>query len=728
MVVFDPNEPVETIIERASSEVTTLTDFFRINSSSGPEGDEARTLTYQEFPQKFVWHKTKKMWSLRQRGFALGRMYFAPPTAGERFYLRTLLTVVRGPKSFRDLRTYEDVVYPTFQDACKARGLLEDDNEWRLCLQEACEMQTGTRLRHLFTSMLLFCQISAPEQLWEEFREHICDDLRVRIPNPTAERIYDYGLFLISQILSDSGYTLEHFPHMPLPRENWSQISNNPFVSEQLSYNVDEERNLFLQHIERIQHVPEQLDAYNQIIKSIDDKRPEDACAIFFLNGAGGTGKTYLYRTLCHKLRSEGKIVLCVASSGIAALLLPGGRTAHSTFRIPIDTLDAESTCNISKQDKRADLLRSVDLIIWDEALMHTRFAHEALDRTMRDICDSELPFGGKTVIFGGDFQQTLPVVPGGSQEDIVSVSLPRSYLWKSLQILTLRVNMRLLNQLEDVHATSFNEEQAFADWLLSVGHGEGVDNKGTIAFDPKMRVPTPDKLITSIYPYIEDAVPPAQYFLDRMILAPRNVDVDDLNAAVLDRMPGQKMILYSADSIEPELCSVEEPEQLPIEFLRTLEAPGLPPGELHLKPGCPLILLRNLAPSRGLCNGTRMILKRATHRVLEVEILGGKHNGELAFIPRITLFPSTQTGFTFRLRRRQFPVRLAYAMTINKAQGQSVRHIGLDLREPVFAHGQLYVALSRATSNRRIKILLPSTATECRVRNVVYPEIFQLL
>jgi hypothetical protein len=83
----------------------------------------------------------------------------------------------------------------------------------------------------------------------------------------------------------------------------------------------------------------------------------------------------------------------------------------------------------------------------------------------------------------------------------------------------------------------------------------------------------------------------------------------------------------------------------------------------------------------------------------------------------------------TFKLRRRQFPVRLAFALTINKAQGQSVRHVGVDLCEPVFAHGQLYVALSRATSRDRIKLLLPPASADLhRVQNIVYPEIFHML
>jgi len=176
------------------------------------------------------------------------------------------------------------------------------------------------------------------------------------------------------------------------------------------------------------------------------------------------------------------------------------------------------------------------------------------------------------------------------------------------------------------------------------------------------------------------------------------------------------------------ELGIYSDSHHVPVEYLRSIEASGLPPGELHVKEGCPLILLHNLAPAQGLCNGTQLILQQATGRVLEVKILGGDHNNEICFIPHIGLIPSTQPGITFRLHHRQFPVRLAFTLTINKAQGQSVCHVGVDLREPVFSHGQLYVALSRATSRTRIKILLSSTSSDDRVYNVVYIEIFHML
>jgi ATP-dependent DNA helicase PIF1 len=193
-------------------------------------------------------------------------------------------------------------------------------------------------------------------------------------------------------------------------------------------------------------------------------------------------------------------------------------------------------------------------------------------------------------------------------------------------------------------------DELGFANWLLDVGHGRNMDREGTIPFDPVMHVPDLDALIRHIYPNIDKVVPSPQYFVNRIILTPRNNDVDIMNTAILNRFPGPESVFYSADSIETEPGINSEPDHIPVEFLRSINASGLPPGELHLKRGCPLILLRNLAPARGLCNGMCLILIQATHRVLEVKILGGQHNGEVTFIPRISLIPSTQPGMTFRL------------------------------------------------------------------------------
>jgi hypothetical protein len=268
---------------------------------------------------------------------------------------------------------------------------------------------------------------------------------------------------------------------------------------------------------------------------------------------------------------------------------------------------------------------------------------------------------------------------------------------------------------------------QEFARWLLKVGHGQNMNANSQIRFPDGMRVDNLDSLIASIYPGIDSIPPPPpDYFLNRMILAPRNADVGDINQKILECMSGEMCQYISADDIIREAgADPLDDDPIPNEFLRSVHSSSPPPGELNLKIGCPIILLRNLAPSRGLCNGTRMVVTQMRDRVLEVRLIGGEHGGEIALIPRVSLIPSASSAdVTFQFKRRQFPVRLAFALSINKAQGQSVRYVGLNLRIAVFAHGELYVALSRATSGRNIKILLPDNTVEPLAHNVVYEEI----
>ena len=201
------------------------------------------------------------------------------------------------------------------------------------------------------------------------------------------------------------------------------------------------------------------------------------------------------------------------------------------------------------------------------------------------------------------------------------------------------------------------------------------------------------------------------------LVLSCKNDNVDDINHAILRLFPGEEIVLTSSDK------ALDDENLYPIEFLNTINVGGLPLAHLALKPGCPVMLLRNLDPENGLCNGTRMILQAIRQCVLECWILGGSHAGKTVFIPRIAIKPSVE-DLPVRFSRHQFPVRLAFAMTINKSQGQSVHTVGLDLHTPVFSHGQLYVALSRSTSGDRIKVLFPPDHNGTTTTNIVYPEI----
>ena len=456
-----------------------------------------------------------KVWSRRQRNsFAIGRMFYVGPTAGERFYLRTLLMVVRGPKSFEDLKTVDGRTYETFHEACLRRGLLEDDGEWEICLQEAADIKSGSQLRHLFTTLLLFCTPAQPNMLWSRFRDKICDDLRYKLgqlqrTTVSQDDIYDFGLYLIDNILKDSGHSLSDFPSMPRSHLNWSGSINNRLISEQMDYDSENEGFTAHQLISSLND--DQKIAFEQIYNSIIHKQGK----LFFIDGYGGCGKTYLYRAICHAVRAQGLIILCVASTGLACLLLPGGRTAHSMFKIPIDTLDHDSVCNIPKESLRADLLRMTEAVIFDECLMTHRHCFEALDRTFQDLRDSHKRFGGVTMIFAGDFQQILPVIQKGSRADIVGACLRSSYLWNDITVLKLRTNMRLQNSPEDAE---------FSQWLLDIGHGRNLDENSKINIPPSMVTFDEDELINRIYAGIENIQsipPPLDYFLDHAILAP---------------------------------------------------------------------------------------------------------------------------------------------------------------------------------------------------------------
>ena len=151
-----------------------------------------------------------------------------------------------------------------------------------------------------------------------------------------------------------------------------------------------------------------------------------------------------------------------------------------------------------------------------------------------------------------------------------------------------------------------------------------------------------------------------------------------------------------SADSA---MLQDEIPSDLPGENLNTPPVSGFPPHNMTLKMGSPVILLRNLDPQRGLSNETRLIVTNLKSRVSGCLILSGTHRGENVVVPRIRLITNPTTQLPFFLKRSQFPIRPAFAMSINKAQGQSVRHIGLELTHSVFSHGQLYVDLSRSTA-----------------------------
>ncbi|EOA37291.1 hypothetical protein CARUB_v10010910mg [Capsella rubella] len=313
--------------------------------------------------------------------------------------------------------------------------------------------------------------------------------------------------------------------------------------------------------------------------------------------------------------------------------------------------------------------MEEASLIIWDEAPMMSKYCFENLDRSLNDFVGKveNKPFAGKVVVFGGDFRQILPLINHGGRAEIVMSSLNASYLWEHCKVLKLTKNMRLLSK--NISLKEAKDIEEFSKWILDV--------EALIDIPEEFLIKDIDDPIEAISREIY-----GDFFQERAILAPTNEDVNTINQSMLDKLSGKKP---NFDNIDPtDLDSVDNPIFTP-DFLNTIKLSGLPHHNLRLKVGAPVMLLRNIDPQGGLCNGTRLQITQMTNHDLEA-------------MPSDTKLP-------FKMRRRQFPLALAFAMTINKSQGQSLKESGL-----------------------KVLIVDKEGKTESKKMNVVFKEVFQKL
>ncbi|XP_058747934.1 uncharacterized protein LOC131620787 [Vicia villosa] len=581
--------------------------------------------------------------------------------------------------------------------------------------------------------MLMSSSMNRPEHVWRLTWKYLSDgilyDQRLLARDQgltlTDTELKELTLMAIETLLQNNNKSLKDFKPIPYPKDFVVSFIGNRLLYDERQYNVHEQQQLFANLYSSL--TDEQRNIFHEIMDAVEKQRG----GVFFLYGYGGTGKTFMWNTLSVALRSKKKIVLPVASSGIASLLLPGGRTAHSRFKIPVPTLK-NSICNINKKDDLAELLKVTDLIIWDEAPMANKFCFESLDKSLKDIMSgmpnaSQKIFGGKVVVFGGDFRQILPVIPRGTRSDIIHATINSSYIWDHCKVLKLTKNMRLQSGISD---STTDDIRSFSEWILSIWDGTMCEPN-----DGYADICIPDEFLISnfsdpIMAIVEDTYPDlihnyldSDYLQSRAILASTIEVVDDINKYITNLLPGEDKEYFSSDSIDKsDATNFDAYEHVTPEFLNALKTSGLPNHSIRLKVGVTIMLMRNLDQSEGLCNGTRLTVTRLTSHVIEAKIISGKNVGNIIYIPRMSLSPS-QSPWPFKLVRRQFPIMVSFAMTINKSQGQSLDHVDLYLPKEVFSHGQLYVAISRIKSKKGLKILIHDKDIEpmCNTTNVVF-------
>jgi hypothetical protein len=736
---------------------------------------DATSLTYPEFPLYYTWNDKTRTWHRRKRphkSTCIGRMYTVHPKAGEKFFLRLLLNKVKGATSFADLRK-ESV---TYQDACIAMGLFATDDEWRETMAAAALAETNVvALRSLFATILYYNRPAKPWELWQEFKTDLSSDYTheraIAMRNTRSIHVDDSD---INEALCDINdmilelscgaetadaipYCLPYDPHYQRRGKETSALTSTgkQYKCYILSTIIHSYKNSHLSYLgnafndEYHYDVAEQLATFTRLHESLNsEQRPlfdhirgkidRQDSGLHMVHAAAGTGKTYLFNTILAYARHLRKIALAMCTSGVGSLELSRGTTAHARCNIPLKCTST-STCNISPKGQQAQLLRDADIILWDEISMVGRHTLDAVDRSLKDLMSRSQPdkpdlaFGGKLVIFAGDMRQVLPIVPHGGRAAIIQDLVKNSILFREnvVEEMHLTRNERVLRN-DDTEET-----REFANFLLQVGNGDETLIERDLG-DDIIRIPDkyvfdgslPD-LIKWVYPDIHTQ---SIDVTKKAVLTPKNKHVDIINDMAIKMMQGETISFFSTDSINENNPSASH---FTTEYLNTISDAALPPHHLQLKIGCPLMLLRTISFKSGLCNGTRLkLLSIHNNRLLKVLILNGSHAGTTAVIPRIDITPSPDTDIPIPITRRQFPVRVAFAMTINKSQSQSLTHVGIYLPQPVFGHGQLYVSMSRSAIPTNTKILIenvpgrqgkfnqkPGTYT----KNVVYQEALTL-
>ena len=693
-VLFVPGREAQAV---AAPKRTMLEAYFEANAARPP----AERLRYTEFPTRYTWHPKHCEWRDRHQGHqrALARLAAVSASEGERYFLRCLL--LHFPAcSFEDLRRRLDAppggseppTYATFREAAEHKvGMGSDDELARETLRELAEVADERQLLRTFAVLVAFLDVRDPGALWAALEPWLCGRGEARL-------FRDDALRLLTSHLLAFGVQVDTL-NLPRPSSGASPVNPAAAVREELArFPREAQEEVLAQHVRLLND--EQRGAYEAIAAAVDARRP----ALFFLDGPGGTGKSFLYETVLAHVRARGELALPVAWSGLAASVLPGGRTVHSRFKLPVPMpLEEDVASGLHAGSAAAEVLRAARVVVWDEAPNAPRTAFAAAERACRFVANSRNPdrlpaWGGKVVLLGGDFRQIPPVVPR-------LTGTPLRYTLRAWPGFAHATQLRLTQNMRA------RNDSAFATFVLQVGDGSlpGCE----VAPDTR-RVPLPAALeqakdLEDLAAWVSADVTDPQQWEHRAVVTPTNDAAAEVNELFLKCLPGREWVFYSQDSILED--NPEAPDMYPDEFLHAQTPNGMPPHVLQLKQDAVLLLLRNVAPDLGLCNGTRVLLKGVLREALEVQVM---RTGKRIFVPRVVMTSTQESGLPFQLRRRQFPVALGYCLTINKAQGQTFRErTGVYLPQPVFSHGQLYVALSRASSFAACRMLLMPEAED---------------
>jgi hypothetical protein len=341
-VTFDPAAAPQDLAVSLSQQSSTLLQWFSLNSRDAA----ARLLKYVEIPSAYTW--TAKQWHRRKNASrCLGRIYMVGSETSELFFLRRLLGVVRGALGFADLLTFDGELFPNFQAACAARGMLIDDAEYVAAMQDIINVETSVEtIRLNFVHLIVRCRPSNSHDIFVMFLPEICG-----VPEPQLDDI-ECTVWAMEGYANDIGSSLSVY--------GWALPSIRMITrpaDDNLTVHIHNRDVAFARFSS------EQLAAAAEVLAAVE----AGVGGVFYLTAAGGCGKSFWANGVSAAAFVAGGEAVVVAASAMAASVLHGGRTAHAAWRIPLDCSEG-SFCTLDSELRRQ--IRAADVVIWDECSM----------------------------------------------------------------------------------------------------------------------------------------------------------------------------------------------------------------------------------------------------------------------------------------------------------------------------------------------------------------------
>ena len=664
----------------------------------------------------------------QQNKIHFARLKMLYPQYGDIFYLREIL-LCETPTSFEEAKTHNGFEYGTFQEAALAKGYIKDHEKLIRQFREIIPLATPAELRSLFSALLMDGYPMHAVYAQEDIKNALMSDFSLS-ENSTTTASNTFWKDISNRLQRCGGHELS-FYGFDNPKDRLSELER-----EQEKYNCDAQHQLFLDLQSGQPLNPGQQAAFNAIDRRVEEFDANHRKSKFiFLSGPGGTGKTCLCIQLHAYFRSKGFLIRICASTSLAATLYKGAETAHSLFKVGVlDESEREeddiAECSLYKTE-RLELLRNCRIIFWDEFVSNHREVFEAVVKQYEQeqiYC---------VFVCCGDFRQILPV-KRGTPDDTIQACISSSHHWPEFEVFELTENMRISAMLKssDVTEEQKNAEQEYAKTIEALAIGKEseeckiIDNN-VISHIHVVQLLNINHIMSDNFEdglrwlFPDNFSPHAA--VDNCVLSATNKSGNIWNKRIQDMNPGQE-IIYSSHDV---LCEVDDPhnhiQNMAGEaLLNTVSASGAPEHYLRLKINDICLVLRGLRPA-GLATNERVRIIQFYSNCVKVETL--QTPSRTIYIPKIRFKFPTNFNSSYKMIRTQFPLRLAYCMTYNKSQGQTLNRVLLDTTEEPFAHGHAYVAMSRVRTRKNICIFLhPHAIREGHptLTNVVYDKIIQ--